>query len=55
MQRFLNLNFERFLPPFEIGNVIWFWHNILRTYMCNHAKMRGRSWDKGQRLLIFRG
>jgi hypothetical protein len=30
--RFGNLIFENFLPPFKISNMVWFRHDLLRTY-----------------------
>ncbi len=35
-----NLIFEYFLPPFEIENVIWFWHDSLCLEL---EKMSGRA------------
>ena len=49
-QSIRNFFFKRFLTPFKKRNVIWFSHLFNEP-----ALKEGRSRDKGQRLLIFRG
>ncbi len=49
--------FKNFLTPFEIENVIWFWHGIPRTLRTNRkregalgTKVKGFSFFEGDAL-----
>jgi len=47
-QSFSDLDFEGFVPPFKIGNMVWFWHDSVRVPASDFRQKRAGALREGR-------